>query len=80
MCPYWLEIAVEHLSAAARARDDVFSDREGGDSAALERVFSAGMQALTSGAVALDALRVRPTSEHHPRLAPSFSQPRLNMV
>lgn len=60
MCPYWLEIAVGHLGAAARARADVIKARASGDEPsvgiALEREFSAGMQALTSSVIALDAL------------------------
>ncbi len=60
MCPYWLEIAVEHLRVASSARAEVLAAQAIGEEAAmgsaLEQEFSAGMQALTSAAIAVDAL------------------------
>jgi len=60
MCPYWLEIAVDHLTAASKARQDLLEARGEGDDSrvgvALEREFAAGMQALTASAISLDAL------------------------
>ena len=56
MCPYWLEIAVEHLHAASLARAEVLGAKqrniEPDVGSALEHEFSAGMQALTSAAIA----------------------------
>lgn len=60
MCPYWLEIAVAHLSIASKARNEGLEARARADDAgvgtSLEREFSSGMQAITSAAIALDAL------------------------
>ena len=60
MCPYWLEIALEHLRRAALARSELRDSKQSSPEtdtrSALEREFSAGMQAITSSAIAIDAL------------------------
>jgi hypothetical protein len=60
MCPYWLEIAVGHLRNAAVARGELQGAKRSSVNqdagSALEHEFSAGMQAITSSAIALDAL------------------------
>lgn len=59
MSPYWLRIAFEHLIAAELHNKDVYSalaishDEQLGQ--ALEKEFSAGMQAAMASAIAIDA-------------------------
>lgn len=60
MCPYWLRIACEHLEAAEANNKDVHLALATSDDdllgLALEKEFSAAMQAGTAAAIALDAL------------------------
>lgn len=58
-CPYWINIAFEHLRATDRASSDARKANQAGDAkalaAALEDEFKSGMQAIVAGNIAMDA-------------------------
>lgn len=59
LCPYWLEIAYEHLLCAENASDDLLNAKEAQDDEqiadTLRAEFIAGMQTIMASAIAMDA-------------------------
>jgi hypothetical protein len=59
LCPYWLEIAYEHLLRTEKADTDLQRAKEAKNdekiAAALQAEFTAGMQAIMASGIAIDA-------------------------
>jgi len=59
LCPYWLDIAYDHLLCTEKANDNLMRAKELDDneqiSNALQAEFASGMQAIMASAIAMDA-------------------------